>query len=261
MDRPTPAWLRYYSRCSCGSPVADHAYELTSADGRRHEGRTDRFGMVLLRDLDAAAIHFGPSQRERKRAYPFIAGSPGTRVEVLRALAADSPNDVLTALLDLRRQPLPAAKARLIALLEHANPVVWRNAAITLSAYPDGAADAMMALGPPPRDEAGMLRHLTIHGALRHPEAIGWLARQLRQGSPAVRAISAWAIGFIAHPRGLAALERAASDAEATVRAEVALALGRVGGEQALAAVETLLGDDNLLVASRAVEATAMIRF
>ncbi len=260
MDRPIPAYLRYYSFCTCGSAVVDRAYQLSTTDGRRHTGHTDRFGMVMIRDVEHARVDYGPSQRERKRAYPFIAGDPETRTAILRALETDEPNDVLTALLDLQAQPLPSARARLLALLEHDNPVIWRNAAMTLSRLPGGALAGLEQLGPPPRDAAGLQRHLTIHGALRHPEAIGWLARQLSDGLPAARVVSAWGIGFIGHPRGLNALEKAASDTDPAVRAEVALALGRIGHQGAMETLETLLGDADSAVARRAAEAVQLLQ-
>ncbi len=260
MDRPVQAYLRYYSHCSCGRAAVGKAFQLNTADGRRLEGQTDRFGMVMVPGVAQAGVNFGPSQHERKRKYAFIAGEPETRDAILNALEAADPNDVLTALLDLQAQPLPAARPRLLELLQHDNPVVWRNAAVTLSRYPDGALAGLEALGPPPQGEAGLLRHLTIHGALRHPEAVNWLSRQLSEGSPAARAVSAWGIGFIGHARGLTVLERAASDSDPAVRAEVALALGRVGSTSALETLETLMGDAEASVASRAAEAVRLLQ-
>lgn len=252
-----PAWMRYYSYCTCGKPVTDQPYTLTTASGRRQEGRTDRHGMVLSRALDVESLNFGPSQRARTRSYAFIEGNPDTRVSMLRALDSADPNEALTAMLDLRAQPLPEARDKLVALLAHPSPVFWRNAAMTLSFYSDGPEAALAAMGP--RPETTAVRRLTTLGALRHPSAVDELADALADGDTEAKVEAAWALGFIGHPRGLEPLLNAARDASPGVRAEVALALGRIADAAAIETLEQLQGDAVPSVSERAREAIALL--
>ena len=254
-----PSFMRYYSFCRCGRAVVDHTFQFTGADGRRLDGRTDRFGMVMVPHGGAGQIQYGPRQRKRTRSYSFVPGEPSSRLSVLAALQSTDPNDVLTALLDLRQEPLPAARDRLIALLAHGNPVVWRNAAMTLSFYPGAAIDTIPSLADGGFGDRDRERAMIISGAIRHPAAIASLAEVLSSGTAKERAVAAWGLGFIAHRRALPALLDAVADPDAQVRAEVALAIGRVGGSGAMEALETLLADLHTQVVARAQQSVAML--
>ncbi len=254
-----PAFMRYYSFCRCGRAVVDHTFKFTGADGRWLEGRTDRFGMVMVPHGGAGQVQYGPRQRKRTRSYSFVPGEPASRLSVLAALQSTDPNEMLTALLDLRQEPLAAARDRLVALLGHGNPVVWRNAAMTLSFYPGAAIDTIPSLASGGFGDGDRERSMIISGAIRHPAAIASLAEVLSIGTVNERVIAAWGLGFIGHRRALPALLDAVTDPDARVRAEVAIAIGRVGGGEAMEALETLLGDLDTKVVARAQQAVAML--
>ena len=247
-------FISYYSYCDCGRPAPNRDYLLTSSDGQRISGRSDRFGLVLVPGLGEASIDFGPTQRPRPRSYTFTPGDPQGEQALLAALQSQVTNERLTALLDLRRAPLPQARHALVAMLEDPELAVWLNAAVTLSYY-DGLEGIVacqlgrLAGGDQPE------RRVTILGALRHPHAVGPLLAELDSDDAGHRALAAWALGFIAHPHASSALELALNDPSAEVRAEAALAMGRIGAYGAMDGLELMLTDTSPEVARRAREA------
>ena len=255
------AFIYYYSYCTCGKPVVNRAYTLTAKDGAGEpvllKGHTDFFGMVHARDITDASLNFGAGQRQRQRSYNFVAGTEQSRHDVLTALAHPDPNEVLTALLDLRRQPLPSAKAKLIELLGSDNEVAWRNAAVTLSFYEDVDALVTKHSEALRSGTTGAERSTYILGALRRSAALPSLHISLQSNNAALRRVGAWAVGFIAAEAGIELLAPLANDPNAMVRAEVALALGRIGNKHALEVLEQLLGDDDPKVEQRAQQAIA----
>lgn len=250
------AFVYYYSYCTCGKPVTDRAFTLTGrkANGEPVQiaGRTDFFGMVLAPGVHDAGVHFGRGQRARKRSYAFVAGTEQSRHDMQNALQHADPNEVLTALLDLRREPLPSAKDGLIQLLDADNEVVWRNAAVTLSYFDD--VDGLVAeYADRLFDGAKNAEKSTfILGALRRHTALPALHIALRSDNAALRKIAAWAVGFIAANEGVTLLTRLAVDPNSTVRAEAAYALGRIGDRRALPTLEALLSDQEPIVAAAA---------
>jgi|GEM_PF-2498581 len=265
-SKAVPAHIRYYSYCTCGKPVTNRYYLLSgerAGEPIRVSGHTDWFGMLLVRDVDSASAFFGKGQRARKRHYNFVPGTEKTRHNILDALKHADPNDILTALLDLRTEPVPAAKDALVAMLDRDNEVIWRNAAVTLSYFDD--VDDIVAryvaelsqLGPNTEKAAFIL------GALRRPSALAALDIALKSENAELRRIGAWSVGFIAHEAGRSLLVNMLADPNPQVRAEIALALGRIGPRDAagnnvdetLEALEALMGDADRSVMQRAEEA------
>ena len=235
-DDPAPStagdFLYYYSFCDCGKPVPDKPYTLTTRDGHAYEGRTDRFGMVLLAGVDRATseIDFGRAMKPRTRSYVFDRSSPATHAAMLAELGSEIVNDQLTALLDLRRLPLEDAREILVALLDHPNPVTYLNAAVTLSYYPSIAdvVSARASVLEVASDSPTIERELTILGALRHPAAVPRLAGWLVHQDPALRSLAAWGLGFNASRAAMKPLEGALKETNPEVLAEVQAALMRV---------------------------------
>ncbi len=230
-----PAFLYYFSYCDCARPAPGRAFSATLADGRVLTGRTDRFGMIVLPGVedDDVAIDMGPGSRERARAYPFAPDAPGFEAAVLEALASADPNERLTALLDLRARPLPAAVPALEALLEHPDVAAWLNAAVTLSRHPE-AADLARRWAPAAwQSGADVARVAAILGGLRQPTSVPVLAGLLQEGPPEARPVAAWALGVIASPEGRPALEAALRSGDAALADEARLALERVAGAEA----------------------------
>ena len=254
-----PAFVRYYSYCSCGKPVVDRAFDVRATDAAGKPiaitGHTDWFGMLLARNTTDAKVSFGAGQRERKRSYAFVGGTEQTRHDVLAALSHPDPNETLTALLDLRSEPLPSAKDKLIELLAKDNEVVWRNAAVTLSYYADIEAVVDRHIAEFAARGHDTERVAFILGALRHPRALPTLADGLLSKNAALRRVCAWSIGFVAHPAGRALLLEHADDMNPEVREQVALGLGRIGGDESLETLEQLQGDADPKVAMRAKDA------
>ena len=248
--------MRYYSYCTCGKPVTNRAYTLSgrtlAGEPVQLRGHTDFFGMLLARDIAEAGVDYGVGQRARKRSYDYVAGTEQTRHKVLGALNHPDPNDTLTALLDLRIDPLPGAKQQLIALLDKDNEVVWRNAAVTLSYYEDISPVVEHFIGRMNDRGANTERVAFILGALRRPAAIAPLSDALKSDNAALRRVAAWSLGFIAHDDGRAVLAGHADDPNPAVRAEVALALGRIGGAESLDVLEDMQNDADPTVVRRA---------
>jgi HEAT repeat protein len=197
---------------------------------------------------------------------------PATHGDLLSALDATDPNDVLTALLDLQQDPLPAARGKLVALLDHESPVVWRNAALALHGY-DGlgaiADEQAKRLGlrggkktrkSVAADPVVVGKATQILGALRHPAAAEWLVIAL-ESRPlhAWRVEVAWGLGLARDKAALPALVQLARDADAQVRAEAALALGRLADPRAGEVLAVLESDADPDVAARAKEAAALM--
>lgn len=251
--------LYYYSYCDCGRPAPDRPYTLTLQDGRALKGTSDRYGFVLIPRGGEGRLDFGPTQRQRARSYDYTPDDPTTQAAMLDALGSDDANTVLTALLDLRQEPLPEAFHPLVALLDHAELSVRLNAAVALSGYGDGARAALVACRAA-RMSGGddQIRMSTTLGALRHPAAVPALLPLLDSDDPEVRGAAAWALGFIGDPRALAPLEWALSDPDAAVRGDAALAVGRIGSFGTLDALDSMLTDTSSTVVGRAGEAIAL---
>ncbi len=203
--------IAYYSYCTCGRPVVNHAYRLTAPDWRELRGVTDRFGMILVQELETARVDYGASMRPRSRSYTLGSNADDARRDILNALSGEHSsararvNDQLTALLDLRRIPLEEARSILVGMLDHGNSVIWRNAAVTLSYY--GSLDEVVAHHTERlarADVAGnaddALRHLTIVGALRDPASVSVLSGWLTHEDAMMRQVAAYSLGFIGHP-------------------------------------------------------------
>jgi hypothetical protein len=265
-------FISYYSYCTCGRSVVNHAYRLRAIDGRELDGQTDRFGMVLVRNVKHAQVDYGPEMKDRTRSYEFVADSQKMHTYILSALTLEQGpskariNEHLTALLDLRRMPLEEARGDLVAKLDHPNPVIWRNAAVTLSYYAD-IDDVVqyhaerLASPEVKRDSEAVLRHLTILGALRNAAAVPVISAWLTHTNTAVRQVAVYGLGFIGHTSSLQALHALADDADPVVRAEVALALGRIGSDSSLQVLDTLRSDAVDAVVQRADEAIFLLTF
>lgn len=256
--RATGDLIYYYSYCDCGRPAPDRAYTLTSPDGRTLKGMSDRHGFVLVPRAGEGRLDFGPTQRARPRSYAYVAGDPATHEAMLQALSASDANTILTALLDLRAEPLPEAYHPLVELLEHAELSVRLNAAVALSRYGDEALAPLVACRVARLNHGDTPSHVEILGALRHPSAVPALLPLLDADDVAVRTAAAWALGFIGDPRALTPLEWALSDPDAAVRAEAALAVGRIGAFGTLEALEAMLDDGSAVVVPRVQEAMAL---
>ncbi|GMV41723.1 MAG: hypothetical protein AMXMBFR64_34390 [Myxococcales bacterium] len=256
--RATGDLIYYYSYCDCGRPAPDRAYTLTSPDGRTLKGMSDRHGFVLVPRAGEGRLDFGPTQRPRPRGYAYVAGDPATHEAMLQALGASDANTILTALLDLRTEPLPEAYHPLVGLLEHAELSVRLNAAVALSRYGDEALAPLVACRVARLSHGDAASHVETLGALRHPSAVPALLPLLDADDVAVRTAAAWALGFIGDPRALTPLEWALSDPDAAVRAEAALAVGRIGAFGTLEALEAMLDDGSAAVVPRVQEAMAL---
>lgn len=222
--------------------------------------RSDRFGMVLVRGAGEATIDFGKSQRPRSRSYRFEPGAPGTHRAMVQALSEADTNIRLTALLDLRREPVPEAREVLEALLDDETLAIWLNAATTLSLY-DGIERVVAERVERLRRGEDPARQIVILGGLRHPAAVPALVERLSSPDAELRARAAWALGFIGAATAIEELERLTGDASAEVRAEAALAIGRIGGYGSIPVLEGLASDDSAAVAFRAQEAVNLSTF
>lgn len=223
-------YIYYYSYCTCGKPVPDRQYTLSTKDGRTFEGKTDRFGMVLHPGVMGGRIDFGKGQRQRERGYPYQPGTAEMHAAMLANLGSSIAKDQLTALLDLRKEPLEDARETLEALLDHPEQVAWLNAAVTLSHYAeiDGVVHGRLAILETLTDDAAISRELAILGALRHTAAGPPLAGFLVSTSADHRALAAWALGFIGQESGRAPLAAALGDDVPSVVTEVKAALARL---------------------------------
>lgn len=255
--------LAYYSVCGSGRPVPHHRYMLRTRDGERIEGRTDRFGLVVLDEVRPASIDFGPNSRKRRRSYDFEPGESSSHRQLLEAIRDGSFRQKLTATLDLKDHPLPEAREGLVELLDHDRRALRLNAALALSRYADLAPVARQHLAALDAaverdDEAAVRRHLTILGALRHGTSRAALEARLLDGDGRERALAAWGLGMIGSPASVGALAEATSDDRAEVRRAVALALGRIGTPAATDALGRLAADDSEAVRRRTYEARAL---
>ncbi len=259
---PEHLFLSYYSYCSCGKPVRHHPYTATLADGTTIRGRTDLFGMIVLRlDQPVKRLDYGRGQRPRPRTYVFERGSEATHRAVLAALESADFQVQLTALLDLRREPLEAARPRLIAMLEAPEQHRWLNAAVTLGFYRGNeelVASHLARLRDPGQDQ---IKETLILGALRHPMAARALLDELEQPRADLRQMAAWALGMLSHGRAFAPLRALLSDPVPAVRAEAALALGRLRSMTALGTLLDLQADPEPEVAERATEALDVLLY
>lgn len=145
---------------------------------------------------------------------------------------------------------------RLVALLDHASPLV-REAA----AYAIGSGDK--------RDARGALERLLSQGGAAEAAMAAWalqeeddsaavpaLERALRHADARVRYTAAYALGEIDDERSAPALERAlASDSDARVRRYAAQALGELGTQRSVDALSAAINDRDARVRYAAVEA------
>lgn len=254
-----PALIRLYTYCTCGKPVPRRHFTLRTRAGEELQGRTDAFGLVHVRGAELASINYGRGQRKRKRAYAFHRGESESRANILRAIESSDPNEALTGLLDLRNEPLPAARKRLHRLLDHPNEVLWRNAGIALSHYDDLREEIAGRVRLLNRG-IDAPRQLFLLGALRRPAGIGAVMSRIQHPTAQVRRMAAWALGFIGHRDGVSGVRQLLTDEDASVRAAAALALGRCGDSAGIEALETMQEDPNPEVQRRAAEGITLLQ-
>lgn len=252
--------LSYYSYCSCGRPAPDRPYTLTLPDGRSLRGTSDPYGFVVVARGGAGSLDFGPTQRPRPRAYAFEPGDPALHATMLAALSSNDTNTVLTALLDLRDEPLAEATETLVTLLDSPEVSLRLNAALALVATPGVDLGSLVRRRLATLDD-DPLAALPVLGALRQPAALDAVLLRLDADDAAVRAAAAWALGLIGDPRAIGPLEWALSDPDSAVRAQAALAVGRIGSYGSLDALEGMLVDTSDDVVGRVREAIALATF